>query len=325
MMQVEDVRRIAVIGAGTMGHGIAQEFARAGYTTAIVDQTDERLTSALANVRRNLRLLADVGLVQADAIEATVARLRPTTSLADAVADADVVIEAVFEDLRLKQELFARLDELCPAHTLLASNSSSIMPSQLAPSTSRPDRVLVAHYFNPPHLLPLVEVVKGPATSDDTAQVMFALLKGIGKSPVIMQKEAPGFIANRMQVALQREALSIVEHGYATPADIDTVVRASFGRRLAFAGPFEIADIGGLDVISAVAALLIPEIESSTDISAVLTDKPARGDFGVKSGKGFYDWPPEAADELRQRIARGLILLQRQQLQQPQPQREDQA
>ena len=308
-MQVEDIRRIAVIGAGTMGHGIALEFALAGYETRIVDQSDARLADALANVRRNLSLLADAGLVDAETTDDALARLHPTTSLAEAVADADVVIEAVFEDLALKQELFGRLDELCPEHTLLASNSSSIMPSQLASSTGRPERVLVAHYFNPPYLLPLVEVVKGPETSDETARLMFELLKGIGKSPVIMQKEAPGFIANRMQVALQREALSIVEQGYATPEDVDTVVRTSFGRRLAFAGPFEIADIGGLDVISAVAALLIPEIESSTRVSPVLTDKPARGDYGVKSGQGFYAWPPAAADELRQRIARGLILL----------------
>jgi 3-hydroxybutyryl-CoA dehydrogenase len=312
-MQLEDIRRIAVIGAGTMGHGIAQEFALAGYDTRLVDQTDEQLAGALANVRRNLGLLADAGLVERGAIDGVLARIYATTSLGEAVADADVVIEAVFEDLKLKQELFATLDELCPEHTILASNSSSIMPSQLAPSTGRPDRVLVAHYFNPPYLLPLVEVVKGPATSDSAAQVMFELLRGIGKSPVIMQKEAAGFIANRMQVALQREALSIVEQGYATPEDVDTVVRGSFGRRLAFAGPFEIADIGGLDVISAVAALLIPEIESSTRVSPVLTDKPARGDYGVKSGQGFYAWPPAAADELRQRIARGLILLQQRQ------------
>jgi 3-hydroxybutyryl-CoA dehydrogenase len=310
-MQLEDIRRVAVIGAGTMGHGIAQEFALAGYDTRLVDQTDEQLAAALANVRRNLGLLADASLVQREAIDGVLARIHATTSLNEAVSDADIVIEAVFEDLKLKQALFGQLDELCPEHTILASNSSSIMPSQLAPSTGRPDRVLVAHYFNPPYLLPLVEVVKGPATSDASAQMMFELLRGIGKSPVIMHKEAAGFIANRMQVALQREALSIVEQGYASPEDVDTVVRTSFGRRLAFAGPFEIADIGGLDVISAVAGLLMPEIESSTRVSPVLTDKPARGDYGVKSGQGFYAWPPEAADELRQRIARGLILLQR--------------
>jgi 3-hydroxybutyryl-CoA dehydrogenase len=312
-MQLEDIRRIAVIGAGTMGHGIAQEFALAGYETRLVDQTNEQLAAALENVRRNLELLADVELVERGDIDGVLARITPTTSLQAAVSDADIVIEAVFEDLALKQELFARLDELCPEHTILASNSSSIMPSQLAPSTGRPDRVLVAHYFNPPYLLPLVEVVKGPSTSDASAHLMFELLRRIGKSPVVMQREAAGFIANRMQVALQREALSIVEQGFATPQDVDTVVRTSFGRRLAFAGPFEIADIGGLDVISAVATLLLPEIESSTRVSPVLTDKPARGDYGVKSGKGFYDWPPEAADELRQRIARGLILLQQRQ------------
>ena len=323
-MRFEEIQRVAVIGAGTMGHGIAQEFALAGYDTRLVDQTDAQLAAALANVRRNLSLLAEVGLVAADQIDTVVARIRPTSQLAEAVVDADVVIEAVYEDLALKQDLFARLDELCPERTILASNSSSIMPSQLAPSTNRPGQVLVAHYFNPPYLLPLVEVVKGPDTSDDAAQTMFALLTKLGKSPVIMHKEAAGFIANRMQVALQREALSIVEQGFASPEDVDTVVRTSFGRRLAFAGPFEIADIGGLDVISAVAALLIPEIESSTRVSAVLTDKVAAGHYGVKSGQGFYAWPDAAARGLRQRIARGLILLQQEDQQRRQAQQGEQ-
>lgn len=308
-MRARDIRRVAVVGAGTMGHGIAQEFALAGYDTRIVDQTDERLNAARDGMRRNLQLLADAGLLAADDIEPALARVRASTSLAEAVADADLVIEAVFEDVAIKHALFRQLDELCPERAILASNSSSIMPSVLAAATQRPERVLVAHYFNPPHLMPLVEVVKSSATSDDVARVVYDLLKGIGKRPVMMQKEAPGFIANRMQVALQREALALVAQGYATPRDVDTVVTASFGRRLAFAGPFEIADIGGLDVIGAVAALLMPEIESATSVPAVLTDKVARGDYGVKSGRGFYDWPPEAADELRQRIARGLILL----------------
>lgn len=309
-MRLEDVKRIAIIGAGTMGHGIAQEFAQAGYDTRLVDRSTELLTAAQAAMRRNLDLLAGAGLVDRRDIEAILARVSPTTVLIDALSDVDIVIEAVFEDLALKQDLFRQFDALCPGHTLLASNSSSIMPSQLVPSARRAPRVLVAHYFNPPYLLPLVEVVKGPETSDVSALLTRDLLRSIGKQPVIVQKEAPGFIANRLQVALYREAFSLVEHGFATPAEVDTVVRTSFGRRLAFAGPYELADLSGLDGASAVQALLIPQIESSRVVSRVLTETEARGDYGVKTGRGFYEWTPAGADALRRRIALGLILVQ---------------
>jgi 3-hydroxyacyl-CoA dehydrogenase len=294
-----------------MGHGIAQEFAVAGYDVVLNDRTDELLQVALANVERNLRMMVAAGLVDAERAAAAPGRMRATTSLSDAVADADVVIEAVFEDLALKQSVFARLDEHAPEHAILASNSSTFMPSQMAQATGRPERVLVAHYFNPPHLLPLVEVVKGPQTSEEAARVMYDLLAGIGKQPVLVQKEAPGFIANRIQIAMQREALAIVERGIASPADVDRVVRASFGRRLPFAGPFEIADIAGLHTITAAIESLLPHIESSTALSPVLSEMSARGDLGVRSGRGFYEWSPEAGEELRQRIARGLIALSR--------------
>jgi len=215
----------------------------------------------------------------------------------------------VFEDLALKQEVFRQLDALCAPEAVLASNSSTLMPSWLVPSASRGPQVLVAHYFNPPHLLPLVEIVRGPATSDESTFLVRDLLRSIGKQPVILAREVPGFIANRLQTALWREALSLVESGVATADDVDTVVRGSFGRRLAFAGPLEVVDLAGLDVISAVMRQLLPDIASSTAVSPLLADAVVRGDLGVKSGRGIYDQPAAAADELRTRMAQGLILL----------------
>jgi 3-hydroxybutyryl-CoA dehydrogenase len=167
--------------------------------------------------------------------------------------------------------------------------------------------VLVTHYYNPPHLVPLVEVVRGPETSDEAIETVHGLLTKVGKSPAIVQKEAPGFIGNRLQAALFREALSIVERGIASPQDVDAVVRNGIGRRWAAAGPFEIWGIAGWDLIYAASTYLSPHLESSTEPSSLLREKVERGELGVKTGKGFYEWTPESAEALTRRIARVLI------------------
>jgi 3-hydroxybutyryl-CoA dehydrogenase len=308
---VADVRRIAVIGAGIMGHGIAQEFAAGGYEVGLYDVDDARLDAALTRIAANLERLGEAGVVKPGAAETAPPKIRPTTILAEAIADADYVVEAAPEDIDLKRRLFAEMDRLCKPETILASNTSTFPPSKLASVTSRPDRVLVTHYFNPPFLVPLVEVVRGPETSDATVETVVPLLKGVGKTPVVVQKEAPGFIGNRLQLALVREALSIVAQGLATPEDVDLVVRTSLGRRWSVAGPFETSDAAGLDTVLAVAGQLFPAIESSPEVPALLHDVVARGNLGLKSGKGFYDWPPEAAEALRERIRLALIEIAR--------------
>lgn len=214
-MNVDDIRSIAVVGAGLMGHGIAQEFALAGYDVYLYDLNDERLRQATAAIRANLQALADIGSATDAQRDSVLHSIHPSTVLDDAVGDADVVVEAVFEQLEVKLDVFRRLDQLCPQRTILASNSSTLLPSKLAAVTRRPDRVLIAHYFNPPYLLPLVELVRHPGTSDATVALMYALLTKVGKKPAIVQKETPGFIGNRLQAALLREALSLVEQGIA--------------------------------------------------------------------------------------------------------------
>ncbi len=200
-----------------------------------------------------------------------------------------------------------RLDRSCPKHTILASNTSSLMPSMIAASTQRPDKVLVTHYFNPPNLLPLVEIVRHKKTSDDTVSVIYDLLKKIGKSPAIVQKEVPGFVGNRLQMALFREALSIVEQGIATPEDMDIVVKNGFGRRYAAAGPFEIWGLAGWDLILNIAGYILSDLESSTEISPLLKSRVEAGELGVKTGKGFYEWSPETAEALKQKLGRMLV------------------
>jgi 3-hydroxybutyryl-CoA dehydrogenase len=308
-MGVDEIKRIGVVGAGLMGHGIAQEFALAGYSVVLNDVSEENLKVAEQNIRANLRMLTDFGLLAPEKSRGIDENLTVTTSIEKAAAQSDFVIEAAFEDLNLKQELFRSLDKICPKHAILASNSSSLLPSKLASATRRPEDVLIAHYFNPPFLVPLVEIVPHPGTSDQTVKTVFDLMKNIGKSPVVLQKEAPGFVGNRLQAALFREALSIVEQGIATPEAVDIVVRNGFGRRLAAAGVFEIWEIAGWDLIQSICENLFPVIESTPAVSPLLMGMVQRGELGVKSGKGFYTWTPDSVQSLRKRIARVLVTI----------------
>ncbi len=226
----------------------------------------------------------------------------------DAVDDVDVVVEAVYENVELKQEIFRRLDTLCPDRTILASNSSTLMPRFMASATQRPEQVLVAHYINPPFLLPVVELVRCPQTSDSTMQMMVAFYRKIGKSPVVVQKEAPGFIVNRMQSALYREALYIVEQGIASPQDVDTVIKDSFGRRMAVAGHIELMElIGGYDLILAACNSTFPHLCSATEAPRIVKEMIEKGDLGAKAGQGFYTWSSESADAFREKIMTVLI------------------
>jgi 3-hydroxybutyryl-CoA dehydrogenase len=302
-VNLDEIRTIAVIGAGLMGHGIAQEFALAGFDVRLHDLDDRKLRKARENIEVNLGLLISLGLITDAQARESHLHISECAALKDAALGADVVIEAVFEDLRLKQETFRLLDETCPPRTILASNSSSLLPGLLAAATRRPEKVLVAHYFNPPYLLPLVEVVPHEKTSEETVRTICALLRKIGKTPVIVQKEVPGFIGNRLQAALFREAMAIVRDGIATPEDVDIVVKNGFGRRLAAAGVFEIWEIAGWDLISAICDNLFPTLDASTGTPALLRNMIERGDLGTKTGKGFYEWTPESVLALRKRIA----------------------
>jgi 3-hydroxybutyryl-CoA dehydrogenase len=181
----------------------------------------------------------------------------------------------------------------------------------MAQVTGRPDRVLVTHYFNPPYLVPVVEIVRGRETSDETVETARGLLSRVGKRSVVLKKEAPGFVVNRLQIALIREAISIVEQGIASAEDIDLLVKDSFGRRLGVAGPFEVFESSGLDVVLAMMDELLPRIESSTEAPPVVREMVARGDLGIKTGRGFYEWTPESGAALRRRIAEAIVAVGR--------------
>ena len=301
------INNIAVIGAGLMGHGIAQEFACADYRVYLHDINDDLLHNAREQIGKNLKLLAEHGIIAQTSIPDTLHRIQSTTELSSAVETADYVVEAVTENLPLKQQIFQELDNLCQPHTILASNTTALMPSQIGLYTDRTDKILNTHYFNPPYLIPLVELIRSPNTSDETVSITYDLLTSIGKTPAIIEKEALGFVGPRLQAALIREAFAIVEQGIASAETVDLVVRNSFGRRLSVAGPFEVFELAGWDLVVAAFEELYKDLNSSPDINPLLQEMVDTGKLGVKSGEGFYQWTEERQKTLRDKMSQALI------------------
>ena len=287
------MQKIAVIGAGLMGHGIAQVFALGGHAVRLTDIKDEILVTARNNMAANLALLAEHGIVAKEAAGPALERVSTTTELARAVEGADWVVEAVIENLEIKQNLFRELDALCPERTILATNTSVISITQIGAKTRHPGRVVGTHFWNPPYLIPLVEVVRGDHTVDEVMDRTIDLLQQVGKHPVRVNKDVPGFVGNRLQHALWREAISIVEHGIADAATVDECVKFGFGLRLPILGPMENSDLVGTDLTLAIHDYLLKHLERSPDASALLKEIVARGDLGFKSGRGFQKWSAE--------------------------------
>ncbi|MDE2715816.1 MAG: 3-hydroxyacyl-CoA dehydrogenase family protein [Chloroflexota bacterium] len=305
-MNTSSIRSVAVIGAGLMGHGIAIEFALAGYDVRLHSRSEESLERARGMIRDSLERLHDLGRISEQQAESVPDGVRMSTELGELVGDVNLVIESIYEDIDAKTDLFAQLDDLCPDRTILASNTSSFLPSRLAVVTTRPDKIINAHFLNPPFFVPLVEVVPTEETSKETTKVVMEMLISLGKQPILVKREAPGFVASRLQMALLREALWLVENEVASAEDVDKAINAGLGRRWATAGVLQVLEVAGWDLISRVAADVFPHL-SNADDPALLLEMVERGDSGVKAGKGFYEWTPEKAEELRRRIAKGLV------------------
>jgi len=296
------INNVAVIGAGTMGHGIAQVFALAGLQVALADSNAEILGKAIPRIQANLKTCLEPGSVNEDRAAAAAACITLASNLADAVSQADFVVEAVFENLDVKREVLRQLEEHCPAHAIIASTTSSFCVRDMAVALSHPQRFLVTHFWNPPYVIPVVEVMPGDHTSAEAVQTTMTLLEDVGKYPVLVRKDVAGFVGNRLQHALRREAIAIVAQGIASPEDVDLIARLSFGLRLPVVGPLETVDLGGLDLTLAIQTYLLPELDRSTEPTQLIRDKVARGELGAKAGQGFYDWPPDRlARVIRQR------------------------
>lgn len=290
--------KITVIGAGLMGHGIAQVFALAGHEVTIYDSFEKTLSTAKERILTNLTDLGDD--------QSAVERVTPVADLAKAVRDADYVVEAVLEDLPLKQKLFAEIEGYVRPDTILASNTSVIPITDIMHGLRRRERALGTHWWNPPYLVPLVEVIETQWTSPDTVAFTMKLHADAGKKPAHVKKDVPGFIGNRLQHALWREAVSLVENGICDAETVDTVIKAAFGRRLAVLGPLENADMVGTDLTLAIHKTVLPAIDSRPRPSPYLEKLVAAGNLGFKSGEGFRTWSPEQQAELRRKVLKHL-------------------
>jgi len=289
-MKVTDIKNIVIIGAGTMGHGIGLTFALGGYQVTLQDRGDEILERALTRVKSDLEAFVECGVISPDMIPTTLGRMAITTDLPKAVRDADFVTEAVTENVEIKKAIFTDLDKHCPERTILASNTSSLTLGDFTAQCARRDKILITHWINPPHIVPVVEVVRCPETSAATMEVICALLERAGKTPVKIMKEIPGLVHNRIQSGMIREVWALWEQGIASAHDIDLVVQGGFGLRLAVNGPLETCDLGGLDVWYATQKQLFKEINDDKEPSARLADMVNDGELGLKSGRGFFDY-----------------------------------
>ncbi|WP_313236649.1 3-hydroxyacyl-CoA dehydrogenase family protein [Sporosarcina ureae] len=301
------MERIAIIGCGTMGHSIALSVAWAGYDVTMHGIAAEELECAQVSIASKLKVLTDNELLAFDEVDLVKERVTTVTTIEEAVKDATFIIEAVPERLELKQQIFKQLDQLCDSSVILASNASAISPTDIADQTIHPERTVITHFWHPAHLIPLVEVVRGARTNDETVERSIALLNELNKKPIEVKKEAPGFVGNRLQFALLREAQHILQEGIATKEDIDAAVLYSIGRRLPVTGPFLSADMGGLDVYTDISNYLYKDLSNAKQSATSMQELLDAGELGSKTGKGYYEWNSTFTEEINTAREKELI------------------
>jgi 3-hydroxyacyl-CoA dehydrogenase len=305
-----DVKTVGVIGTGTMGPGIAQVLAQNGVGVRIYDVEKEQLQKARETVTRNLKLVSDAGLIPTSALEDIQTRIQDVNDLKEAVEGVDLVLEAIPEVMDLKKAIFAELDGICGEGTILASNTSGLSITALAGATGRPGKVVGMHWWNPPIIIPVIEIIRGEATDDATVETVVSLIKKIRKVPVLVKKDVPGFLGNRLQYALMREAIALLNEGVASAEDIDTMIKAGIGFKFPVIGPLETIDMAGLDLYHRVSQYLYGHLDSASSPPPMIEEKVNRGELGLKTGKGFYDYSEVDINRLMgERIQKLLVLL----------------
>lgn len=299
--------RISVVGSGLMGHGIAQIFACHGHNVTVIDPDEASLATVIERIKQNLTTMVAHGITFNDDIDAILGSIQLTTDMKSGVDGAAVVIEAVFEDMALKQRIFADLDRICAPSVILCSNTSVMSITEITSTSKHQERIVGTHFWNPPYLIPLVEVVKGDQTARSTVDKTYDLLKRVGKHPVKVWRDVPGFVGNRLQHALWREAFAIIDEGICDPATVDECIRYGPGLRWPILGPVENADMVGLDLTKAIHDYILPHINAAPTPSNTLLAHVAGDELGFKSGRGFQEWSDDAIQESRQRLATYLL------------------
>lgn len=302
-----DVRKVAVIGSGTMGPGMAATFARQGFETTLFDIKPEQLDKAKGAVDFVYTTLTNGGFMTAQEADAGRGRITYTDDLATALKGADFVVETVPERKEIKQQVYQEIEALVGDDVVIASNTSGIPISEIASITKRPGRVVGMHWSNPPHLIPVIEVIRGAETSDETAEATVAMVKAIGMVPAIVDKDIAGFVENRILYAIMREALHLLDEGVASAEAIDTITKWGIGYKLAVIGPLELLDVAGLDIYNSVASYLNADLNASAGISSTVTSKVAEGKLGMKTQGGLFDYTPEKIQQLQQQRGRKLV------------------
>ncbi|GAA0180571.1 3-hydroxyacyl-CoA dehydrogenase family protein [Clostridium sediminicola] len=292
-----NIKNISVLGTGTMGHGIALLSAKVGLNVKMYGRSDESLERGFNNIRASLNNLKNQNKITERECQEVLYKIKGVKTIKEAVENTDFVIESLAEDLELKQRIFKELDEICDPKVILATNTSGLSPTAIAKDLKNPERVVIAHFWNPPQLIPMVEVVPGEKTIEETMLKTMEWIKFIGKKAIRMEKECLGFIGNRLQLALLREALYIVEQGWAKPEEVDKAIEYGHGRRLSSTGPLCSADLGGLDIFYDISSYLLKDLSNSTEPSKLLESKIKNGNLGSKSGEGIYTWTPETLEK----------------------------
>ncbi|MHB8991165.1 MAG: 3-hydroxyacyl-CoA dehydrogenase family protein [Chloroflexota bacterium] len=310
-MDAGKIERVAVIGSGLMAVGLVQILAQGGCHVYLVGRSEQSLRKCLGRVREGLAAFVRYGWLDERQVDPVLGRIELTTSLEKAAAESHFALETVVEDLGVKREIFRRLDRHAPAETILATNSSSLSVGDIAEATRHPERVVGSHFFYPAAVVPLVEVGYGRVTSDRVVETTVAFWKRCGKEPVVCRGNLKGYLVNRLQLALAREAISLVQNGVAGPRDVDRAIRLGFGLRLPLTGILEQRDWAGLDTHLAASSSIYPTLEDSREPLPFMVERVARGELGAKIGKGFYDWTGKDVESLRRKRQEQLIQLVR--------------
>lgn len=299
-MKLGDIKKIGVAGAGTMGSGIAQIFAKNGYEVVISDISEKFLENAKKIISINQRSLIEEGIITESEAKQAIKNIFFTTDIR-AFSDADVIIEAIIEKMNIKQDFWKEVEEIAKEDAILATNTSGLSITEICKKVKKKSRFIGMHWWNPPHIVPLIELIKGDETADETVKLLAELVEKIGKESVVVLKDVNGFIGNRIQFAVYREALKIVEDGIATAEDVDKAMKYGPGFRYPVLGPFETADLGGLDTFYYISSYLFNELSSVKEPTPLQQDLMDNNSLGVKSGRGFYDYSDGKDEEAMER------------------------